>query len=156
MSHRIEFVQNINGVSFYNDSKATNIDSTLVAVKSFDSNINLILGGSEKGYEFDKLFKNLPKNVINIAVFGQTKSKIISASERFGFKNIYKCNTLKECVNLCFDLSKSKDIVLLSPACASFDHFKNYEERGEVFKKIVKEISLYESSLFEIQGKTKV
>lgn len=152
--HRIEFVKNIGGIAFYNDSKATNIDSTLVAVRSFKANINLILGGSEKGYEFDELFKALPPNVKNIAVFGQTKAKIYSASQRCGYENIYKCNTLKECVNLCYKLAKSKDIVLLSPACASFDHFKNYEERGNVFKKIVKEIASSEDSLFGTKKET--
>lgn len=152
--HRIEFVRQIGGVSFYNDSKATNIDSTLVAVKSFKCKINLILGGSEKGYEFDDLFAKLPKNVTKIAVFGQTKPKILKAAEKYGFTNIYSCDSLKSCTKLLFGLSKPKDIVLLSPACASFDHFKNYEERGNVFKKIVGEFDAYETALFESKKKT--
>lgn len=151
VKHRIEFVKNIEGISFYNDSKATNIDSTLVAVNSFKSEINLILGGSEKGYEFDKLFKNLPNNVKNIIVFGQTKQKIIDASKRNNFSKIHKCTSLKECVMLGYKLSKKGDIVLLSPACASFDHFKNFEERGNVFIKIVKEIDDGENSLFGVK-----
>ena len=156
IKHRIEFVKNISGISFYNDSKATNIDSTLVAVNSFKSNINLILGGSEKGYEFDKLFKNLPKNVTNIAVFGQTKKKIIEAGKRNNFKNMFQCKDIKECILTCYKLSKKGDIVLLSPACASFDHFKNYEERGNVFIKIVKEIDDGENSLFFSEEKQKL
>jgi len=154
IEHRIEFVRSINGVSFYNDSKATNIDSTLVAVKSFDSNINLILGGSEKGYDFDELFMNLPENVKNIAVFGQTKSKIYDCAKRYGYNNIYKCDSLRECVNICYYLSKKEDVILLSPACASYDHFKNYEERGCVFKKIVKEIDNNEVTLFKCKKET--
>lgn len=156
VEHRIEFVKTINGVSFYNDSKATNIDSTLVAVNSFKNNINLILGGSEKGYDFDKLFQNLPDNVSNIVVFGQTKLKIYNCAKKFGFKNIYKCDTLRQCTLLLYSISKSNDIILLSPACASFDHFKNFEERGCVFKKIVKEIDISENALFECKEKPKI
>ena len=74
--------------------------------------------------------------------------------EKFGFKKIYSCDNLRACTRLLYDLSKPKDVVLLSPACASFDHFKNFEERGRVFKKIVKEISLDENALFEVQQKT--
>lgn len=154
IEHRIEFVMSVSGVLFYNDSKATNIDSTKVALSCFKRGIHLILGGSEKGYDFDELFAKLPKNVKNIAVFGQTKPKILSSAEKFGYKKIYSCESLRACTRLLYDLSKPKDVVLLSPACASFDHFKNYEERGRVFKKIVKEISLDEDALFEGKKKT--
>ncbi len=145
VEHRIEFVKNIKGVSFYNDSKATNIDSTLVALKSFNSEINLILGGSDKGYDFDELFKKMPKNIKNIVVFGQTCNKIAFSAKKYNFKNIQICNDLKQSTKLCFGLSKAGDIVLLSPACASFDQFSNFEERGMFFKKIVQEI-YYENS----------
>ncbi len=154
VSHRLEYVKTIHGVKFYNDSKATNIDSTLVAVSSFKEDINLILGGSDKGYEFDKLFANLPKNVKNIAIFGQTKQKIAKSAKKFKFKNYYICDTLKDCVKICFTLSKPSDVILLSPACASFDHFSSYEERGNVFKKIVGEIAGYEDSFFEDKTQT--
>ncbi len=154
VEHRIEFVKNIGGVSFYNDSKATNIDSTIVALKSFKCGINLILGGSEKGYDFDELFANLIPNVCKIAVFGQTKPKILQSAEKFKFKNIYSCDTLKACTKLLFNLAKPKEIVLLSPACASFDQFKNYEERGRIFKKIVEEIGEYEASKTECKKET--
>ena len=80
-------MKKIDGISFYNDSKATNIDSTLVALKSFSGGINLILGGSDKGYSFDRLFSAIPKTVKNIAVCGETKHKIIASAEKFGFKN---------------------------------------------------------------------
>lgn len=154
VEHRIEYVKTIKGVSFYNDSKATNIDSTIVAVKSFKSNINLILGGSDKGYGFDELFKNLPKNVKTIAVFGQTKKKIAFSANKYGFKNFYICSSLKASVKLCYDLAKKDSIVLLSPACASFDCFSCFEERGNIFKKIVKEIAFDENVILENQQKT--
>lgn len=149
VSHRIEFVRSINNISFFNDSKATNISSTLVAVKSFDCDIHLILGGSEKGYEFDNLFKSLPHNVKSVVVFGETKQKIMQASERCGYRSICTANTLEECVKICCRHAVPKDIILLSPACASFDMFSNFEERGNVFKKIVKELDENEDSLFE-------
>lgn len=140
VEHRIEYVKTINEILFYNDSKATNIDSTMVALAGFKTGINLILGGSDKGYEFDEIFAKLPKNVRNIAVFGETKPKILKSASKFKFKNIYACDTLKSATKLCFNLAKPKDVVLLSPACASFDQFKNFEERGNIFKKIVLEI----------------
>lgn len=140
VEHRIEYVKTIGGVSFYNDSKATNIDSTLVAIASFKQKINLMLGGSDKGYDFDKIFEKLSKKVQNIAVFGETKQKILQSAEKFNFKNIYSCENLKEATKLCYRLASAGDVVLLSPACASFDQFSCYEERGNIFKKIVWEI----------------
>ena len=144
--HRMEFVKKISGVEFYNDSKATNIASTLVAVSSFSQNINLILGGSDKGYNFDELFKKMPQNIKNIAVFGETRNKIAFSAKMFNYTNIYICDNLESATRKMFSLSKSGDVVLLSPACASFDFFTNFEERGNFFKKIVREIELNESS----------
>ena len=135
--HRIEFVRRLNDVDFYNDSKATNIASVIVALKSFKSNINLILGGSDKGYEFDELFKTISDNVKNIAVIGETRNKIMAAANRQNFKNIFICDNLEEATKKLYKLSKKGDIILLSPACASFDQFSNYEMRGNCFKKIV-------------------
>lgn len=146
VSHRIEFVKKIAGIEFYNDSKATNIDSTIVACKSFKNNIGLILGGSDKGYCFDELFEKLPKSVKNIAIFGETKHKIAISAEKFQFKNYYLCENLENATRLLYQKSLTGDIVLLSPACASFDFFSNYEERGNFFKKIVKEIEIDETS----------
>ena len=144
--HRIEFVTKINGVDFYNDSKATTISSTMAAIESFCEPINLILGGSDKGYSFDELFKKLPRNVKNIAVFGQTKNKIALSAKMMNYNNIYFCDDLEMAIRTLFKLSKRGDVLLLSPACASFDFFSNFEERGNVFKKIVREIKINESS----------
>ena len=153
VSHRIEYVKTIQGVAYFNDSKATNIDSVLVAVKSFSNNINLILGGSDKGYDFDKLFKLLPKNVTYIVAFGETSSKIEESAFKFRFKNFIKTKTLKEAMIISKNNAKQGEIVLLSPACASFDQFKNYEERGNIFKKIVEEFSADENNFFETSEK---
>ena len=149
VEHRIEFVKTINKISFYNDSKATNIDSVLVALKSFKNGINLILGGSDKGYGFDDLFKNLPKNVKNIAIFGETRNKIAFFAQKYKFKNFCICDNLKAATLFCYTHAKPNEIVLLSPACASFDCFLNFEERGNIFKKIVMEIAENEISLME-------
>ena len=156
VAHRIEYVDKIKDVAFYNDSKATNIDSTLVATKSFKNKINLILGGSDKGYDFEDLFKNLPKNVKNIAVFGETKQKIAFFANKYNFKNLYICHSLRAATIFCFEKSKPNYIVLLSPACASFDQFSNYEERGNVFKNIVKEIAFDENKKQKQSEKFKV
>ena len=148
VNHRIEFVKTIEGVSFYNDSKATNINSTLVALKSFSSGVNLILGGSDKGYSFDELFKGLTKNVKFIAICGETQNKIVDSANKEGFKNYQVCKSLKEATKQYFKFAKTGDVVLLSPACASFDSFSNYKERGFCFKQIVMEIE-NESALFK-------
>ncbi len=137
VEHRIEFVKKICGVEFYNDSKATNISSVLVACRSFKQNLFLILGGSDKGYSFDELFENLPKNVVFVAIFGETKHKIAFSADKFKFLNYQIFDTLDESTRFLFSKAKSGDVVLLSPACASFDQFSNFEERGKVFKNIV-------------------
>lgn len=149
VEHRIEFVKTINGVEFYNDSKATNIASTLVAVSSFKNDINLILGGSDKGYGFDELFKKLPRNVKNIAIFGEARYKIAFSANKYKFENIYLCDNLVSATKLLFKLSKPQSVVLLSPACASFDFFSGYAERGNFFKKVVRELECDETSFFE-------
>ena len=149
VSHRIEYVKTIGGVAYYNDSKATNIDSTIVATKSFECGINLILGGSDKGYKFDSLFKNLPKNVVYITAFGETSKKILDSARKYKFRNIEYAKNLREAVFLLKLNAKPGEIILLSPACASFDQFLNYEERGNVFKKIVEEFVSYENVVIE-------
>ena len=138
----------INQITFYNDSKATNISSTNSAIKSFKCGINLIMGGSDKGFDFDEFFAKIPKNIENIAIFGETKQKIAFSAKKYNFKNFYICDTLKASVLLLYQLAKPNEIVLLSPACASFDCFENFEERGNCFKKIVKEIK--NDNLFKI------
>ena len=90
----------------------------------------------------------MPKNVKNIAIFGETKQKIAFSAKKAGYKNYYLCDSLKSATILCFELAKPKEVVLLSPACASFDCFSNYEERGRFFKRIVAEIGDNENEIF--------
>ena len=134
--HRIEKVDVINGITYINDSKATNIGATLAALKSIKEPVNLILGGSDKGYDYRPLFKHMPKNVVRIAVTGAVADKIMEASG--GFKNITKLKTLKDAVKFLKSKAKEGEVVLLSPASASFDEFSGYTERGQKFCEYVR------------------
>ena len=145
VSHRLEFVAEINGVTFINDSKATNISSTIVAMKAMTEHTTVILGGSDKGCEFDELFECVPVLIKNFIVIGETKQKILAAAAKNNVSNVFACQTLKEALGLAWDLSESGECVLLSPACASFDMFSNFEERGKAFSKFVKELEKSEN-----------
>lgn len=140
VEHRMEFVARVFNSDFYNDSKATNIASTIAAIKCFNKDIFLILGGSDKGENFANLFINIPKNVKQIFVYGQTSTKIVQHATLAGFVEIKKFETLDEAFNEVVKNLYENLIVLFSPACASFDQFKNYEERGEKFKRLVREL----------------
>ena len=140
LTHRIEFVKTKNSVSYYNDSKATNVDSTLVATRSFSQNIVLLLGGSYKGENFKALFRELPQNVRYVVAYGKTANKIMRAARALGYTNISKCDGLLNAVLSARIVANEGDVVLLSPACASFDQFRNYEERGDSFKEIVRNL----------------
>lgn len=136
--HRLEYVAEINGVTFINDSKATNISSTIVAMQAMTEHFSIILGGSDKGYEFDKLFENKNPLLKNVIVLGETKQKILDSAGRQGVSNVYEVKSFKDAVNLAYELSESGETVLMSPACASFDMFTCYEQRGDVFCNIVR------------------
>ena len=139
VEHRIEKVLNINGVTYYNDSKATNVEAVQVALDSFVNPINLILGGKDKGGKFTSLLPHFKNKVKEIIVYGEAASLIKSAlGDAVKLKIVF---SLKDAVETCHNRSKPGDIVLLSPGCASFDQFNNFEERGDVFKSIVKEIA---------------
>ena len=135
VEHRIEFVTTINGVKYYNDSKGTNVDSTKVALESFDKNIQLILGGQDKGSSYKPLFKLIRKKVKNIFLIGEATN--IIKKELKGATTMIECKTLDVAVKKIHSISKKNDIVLFSPACASFDQFNNFEHRGKVFKELV-------------------
>ena len=136
LNHRMEFVQEIDGVSYYNDSKATNIESTIAAVNSFKKNIILILGGRGKGKaSYYKAFKFKKEKIKYIISYGEAGKMI-----QDNLQNKFKVEFFKEFQNAIkrtFEISNSGDTVLLSPSCSSFDQFKNYEERGTFFKKII-------------------
>ncbi|MBQ3494957.1 MAG: UDP-N-acetylmuramoyl-L-alanine--D-glutamate ligase [Clostridia bacterium] len=135
LANRLQFVKKINNVTYINDSKATNPHSTLCALECF-KDVVLLLGGSDKGYDFDDIFlsENLPKKII---AFGEVKEKIIACANRFNFQNIYQQDSMKNATQLARKMATSGEVVLLSPACASFDEFKSYKHRGECFCEIV-------------------
>lgn len=135
VEHRIEFVKEINGVRYYNDSKGTNVDSTKVALESFDKNIQLILGGQDKGSPYKPVYNLIKKKVKNIFLIGEATP--IIEKQLKGCVPMYKCETLSNALKKIKNISKSGDIVLFSPACASFDQFNDFEHRGKVFKELV-------------------
>lgn len=152
VDHRLQFVDSICRVDFYNDSKATNPNSTIVAMNSFSEPTVLILGGSDKGFGFDEVFSNMPNNIKAILVMGEVKDKILKSAKKYKFTNIYIVQSLKEAVSMGYELLKtSGGVVLLSPATASFDMFSNYAQRGKFFVCAVKEKKLNETK----QRKTK-
>ncbi len=138
VEHRIEFVKKINDREFYNDSKSTNTESTIVALKSFENNVILLLGGLDRGHSFEPLTEYMDK-VKYIVCYGETKDRIEEYAKGINKKYI-KVDNLKEAVIMAYEFSNEKDIILLSPACASWDQYKDFEVRGKEFKKIIEEI----------------
>jgi len=137
--HRMErFLTNLD-VDYIDDSKATNIGATKVAIDAVLSNCHLLLGGSGKGYEFDEIFEDLNDNIKTYIAFGEMGEKIYNTAKKYGFTNVVKFKTLKEATRFAVLNSKPNDTVLLSPACASFDEFESYKDRGEKFKSYVQE-----------------
>ena len=138
VEHRIEFVAKINDVSYYNDSKSTNPEATITALKSFNGNINLILGGMDRNQDFHDLTPYLSK-VKCIYAIGEVRKRIMSYAKEVN-KSCLEFPTLKEAFNKIKENTKKGDIVLLSPASASWDQYLKFEDRGDEFKKLVKEI----------------
>lgn len=138
VEHRIEFVRKINGREFYNDSKATNVKSTQIALKSFSKPTILLLGGYERNHSFDELEEYM-ENVKCIVCFGATKYRILEFANRIG-KNCEVVDTLSEAVKVAYHFSQEGDVILLSPACASWDQYKCFEDRGNEFKTIVESL----------------
>ena len=139
VEHRLEYVATIRGVEFYNDSKATNVDATIKAIESFPANIHLILGGKDKGSDYSVLNDLLRRRVQIVYTIGAAAEKIESQIK--GTVEIVHAETLDAAVNRAAKAAQPGDIVLLAPACASFDQFQNYEHRGKAFKEIVKWLS---------------
>ncbi|MBU2443986.1 MAG: UDP-N-acetylmuramoyl-L-alanine--D-glutamate ligase [Bacteroidetes bacterium] len=138
VEHRLEFVRTLRGVTFINDSKATNVRSTYFALNSYDQLIILILGGREKGNVYQEIIEPVKQKVKLILAIGEAKEKI--EKEFAEIKKVIKCNSLEDAVITGFEKSAESDILLLSPACKSFDMFKDFEHRGRRFKEIVNEI----------------
>ncbi|MCS6822919.1 MAG: UDP-N-acetylmuramoyl-L-alanine--D-glutamate ligase [Cytophagaceae bacterium] len=135
--HRMEIVAQINGVTYINDSKATNVDSAYYALEAVHKPIIWIVGGVDKGNDYAQLMELVKKRVKAIVCLGKDNATVVNAF-RGAVKNIYETHDMATCVQQCNEIAQDGDVVLLSPCCASFDLFKNYEDRGEQFKKYVK------------------
>ena len=138
VEHRLEFVATIGGVDYYNDSKATNVDATIKALESFPANIHLILGGKDKGSDYTVLNDVIRQRVKRIYTIGAAAAKIESQLKG---AEIVHAETLENAIRKAHATAQPGDVVLLAPACASFDQFKNYEHRGKGFKDIVRGLS---------------
>ncbi len=134
--HRLSFVGKVNGKNYYNDSKGTNIGAAIAAAKCMTGPTVLIAGGSDKGYEFDELFLELPKNIKYVIGMGEVQKKLSEAAERQHYKGFLLASDLKDAV----EISKTLNVqnVLLSPAAASFDCYDGYDKRGEHFERLVR------------------
>ena len=137
LEHRIEHVKTLSGVDFYNDSKGTNPDSTIAALKTLGSNIVLIAGGKDKGVDISHLVAEIKKTSRITILIGEAKKRFHDALTSQGFNNVLSASSLQDAVKTAFEKAKKGDKVLLSPACSSFDMFRNFEERGALFKDTV-------------------
>jgi UDP-N-acetylmuramoylalanine--D-glutamate ligase len=134
VEHRLEFVATVAGVDYFNDSKATNVDATIKALESFPANVHLILGGKDKGSDYSVLNELLRARVKRVYTIGAAAAKIES---QIAGTEIVPSQTLENAIRRARESAATGDVVLLAPACASFDQFENYEHRGRIFKEIV-------------------
>ncbi|WP_432409459.1 UDP-N-acetylmuramoyl-L-alanine--D-glutamate ligase [Wukongibacter sp. M2B1] len=137
IEHRTEFVDEINGVKFYNDSKGTNPDASIKAVEGLKGPLILIAGGMDKGSSFDEFVGAFNDKVKTLVLLGETANKIKETAEGLGFKNIFIVKNMEEAVEKAYEEAVDKDTILLSPACASWDMYKSFEVRGKHFKDCV-------------------
>jgi UDP-N-acetylmuramoylalanine--D-glutamate ligase len=140
VEHRLEFVARMAGVDYYNDSKATNVDATIKALESFPANIHLILGGKDKGSDYTLLNDLLRQRVKRVYTIGAAAAKIELQIQ--GATQIESAQTLENAVWRASESATPGDVVLLAPACASFDQFQSYEHRGRAFKQTVHSLAL--------------
>lgn len=143
VEHRLEYVATVRGVEYYNDSKATNVDATIKALESFPANIHLIIGGKDKDSDYTLLNDLLRDRVKVVYTIGAAAEKIESqiTSHRANGPRIVHAQTIEAAVKHSAASAEAGDVVLLAPACASFDQFENYEHRGKVFKQLVAALS---------------
>lgn len=138
VAHRIEFVCEKNGVAYYNDSKGTNPDAAIKGIQAMNRKTLLIGGGYDKDSEYEEWIEAFDGKVKKLVLLGQTREKIAETARKLGFEDIVLVDSLEEAVKVCAELADEGEAVLLSPACASWGMFKNYEERGDKFKEYVK------------------
>lgn len=141
VEHRIEFVATKGGVDYYNDSKGTNPDAAIQGIRAMSKPTVLIGGGYDKQSTYDEWIESFGGKVKWLVLIGQTREKIAECARRHGFENIVFADTYNECLAKCTELAQSGDAVLLSPACASWGMFPNYEERGRLFKEYVRALN---------------
>ena len=140
VEHRLEYVDEIDGVKYYNDSKGTNTDAASIAIKALEKDIILIAGGDAKEQDFTDFAKELDGKVKTVILFGRDRNLIKEAMDKAGYTSYLELKDLEECVNKAHELAVPGDKVLLSPACASWDMYPNFEVRGKHFKDCVKQI----------------
>lgn len=140
VEHRIEYCGIVDGVKFYNDSKGTNVDASVIALKALEHDIILIAGGDGKSQDFTELGENLEGRVKALVLLGRDAKEIENAARATGFSNIYLENDMNDCVKRAHEVSEEGDKVLLSPSCASWDMYDNYEQRGDHFKNCVNQL----------------
>lgn len=137
VAHRLEYCGEIEGVKYYNDSKGTNIDAAVTALRAIRKNVILIAGGDAKGQVFDEFIRQFEGSVKKLILLGRDAHLISEAADRCGFTEYMKCKDMDDCVRKAYELAEAGDTVLLSPACASWDMYDNFEQRGEHFKNCV-------------------
>ena len=141
IKHRIEKIREVNGVTYVDDSKGTNVDATVKAAQAMKTPTIILLGGKDKGYDYSPLFENFSSsNVIHAVIYGENRFKILGAAIKSGFSGVSMCADFTTAVKIAELIAKPGQTVLLSPASSSFDSFSNYEERGDAFKQIVENI----------------
>lgn len=139
VEHRIEYVATVDGVDYYNDSKGTNPDAAIKGIQAMNRKTVLIGGGYDKQNTYDEWIESFDGKVTYLVLIGQTKEKIKECANKHGFNNVIMCETFEEAMNVCREKAEPGQAVLLSPACASWGMFPNYEVRGKDFKRIVHE-----------------
>lgn len=140
VEHRIEFVAEKNGVAYYNDSKGTNPDAAIRGIRAMNRPTVLIGGGYDKESSYDEWIRAFDGKVKKLVLIGATREKIAETAQKLGFTDIVMADTFEEAFEKCVEYAQPGDAVLLSPACASWGMFKNYEERGDKFKELVKQL----------------
>lgn len=138
VEHRIEYVATVDGVKYYNDSKGTNTDAAIKAIDAMPTKTVLIAGGYDKNSEYDEWVSRFPGKVRKLVLIGQTAQKIAAACDSAGFRDYAFAESLQQAVEICRKEAKDGDCCLLSPACASWGMFKNYQQRGDMFKEYVR------------------
>lgn len=140
VEHRIEYVAEKRGIKFYNDSKGTNPDAAIQGIRAMNRKTFLIGGGYDKQSEYDEWIEAFDGKVKKLVLIGETKEKIADTARKHGFQEITFADSLEEAIHICYENAENGDAVLLSPACASWDMFKSYEQRGDMFKEIVRNL----------------